>query len=105
MGAVMITAMAQKETAKQALLKQLRELGATSPQMPGSLEIDSDEKQAVLAELLAAGEIRQGRAGLYYLDEAMVKPRKRPNGFLTLLAIIVSLSFTASFVALAWRAG
>ena len=103
MGAVMIAAVAEKESAKQALLKRLRDVDATSPQMPGSLEVDSDHSQAALAELLASGEVRQARAGLYYLDEAKAKARKRPNGFLTLLTIIVSLSFFASFVALALR--
>ena len=69
----LVTTMAHKETAKQALLKQLREAGATSPQMPGSLEVDGEEAQAALAELLAAGTVKEARAGAYYLGEAAVK--------------------------------
>ena len=97
----MITAVAQKDTAKQALLKRLREYGATSPQMPGSLDIESDEAQAALAELLASGSIRTARPGLYFLDETKKKESKPGNGFVALLVILISLSFTASFIALA----
>ena len=97
----MITAVAQKETAKQTLLKRLRENGATSPQMPGSLEVENDEAQAALAELLASGSIRQARPGLYYLDAAKAKESNPGSGFVALLAILISLSFTASLIALA----
>ena len=101
----LITTMAQKETAKQALLKQLREAGATSPQMPGSLEVDGEEAQAALAELLAAGTVKEARAGAYYLGEAAVKGSKPGMGFLALLAILVVISFTASLIALAVSQG
>jgi len=100
-----INAVGQKEAAKQAIIKQLREFGATSAQMPGSLSIESDDAEAALAELLAKGELRQARPGFYYLDEAKVKEARPGNGFVALLAILVSLSFTASLVALALRAG
>jgi hypothetical protein len=105
MGAVMITAIAQKEAAKQALLKQLREYGATSPQMPRSLDVESDEAQAALAELLASGGIREARPGLFYLDEAKAKEASPGNSFVALLAILVIISFTASLVALAVSGG
>ena len=101
----MITAVAQKDTAKQALLKQLRQFGATSPQMPGSLEVESDEAQTALAELLASGSIHEARPGLYYLDEAKSKDARPGNGFVALLAILIIISFTASLVALAVSAG
>jgi hypothetical protein len=103
--ASMITALAQKETAKQSLLKQLRETGATSPQMPGSLEVDGDKSQAALADLLAAGSVREARPGLYYLDETKAKEAKPGNGFVALLAILIIISITASLVALAVSAG
>ena len=101
----MITAVAQKETAKKALLKQLRENGATSPQMPGSLEVDSDDAQAALAELLASGDIREARPGLYFLDETKAKEAKPGNSFVALLAILIVISFMASLVALAVSSG
>jgi hypothetical protein len=101
----LITTMAQKETAKQAILKQLQEAGATSPQMPGSLETDGDEAQAALAELLAAGTVREARAGAYYLGEAAVREANPGIGFVALLAILVVLSFTVSMIALAVSQG
>ena len=91
----------QKEAAKQAIINQLREFGATSAQMPGSVDIDSDETQAALADLLAKGDVRQARAGLYYLDESKVKQTRPGSGFLALLIILVVISFTASLAALA----
>lgn len=105
MAAVMITAMAHKEGAKQALLKQLRDLGATSPQMPGSLEVDSDGAQTALAALLASGSIREVRPGLFYLAESKAMEGRPGAGFIALLAILIVISFTASLVALAIRAG
>ena len=81
----LITTLAQKETAKQAILKQLRDAGATSSQMPGSLEIDGDE----------------ARAGSYYLGDVEKKEAKPGIGFVVLLAILIVLSFTASLVAIA----
>lgn len=97
----LITTLAQKETAKQAILKQLRDAGATSSQMPGSLEIDGDEAQAALAELLAAGTVKEARAGSYYLGDVEKKEAKPGIGFVVLLAILIVLSFTASLVAIA----
>lgn len=105
MAAVMITAIAHKETAKQVLLKQLRDYGANSPQMPGSLEVESDEAQAALADLLASGAIRQARPGLYYLDAAQAKEARPGSGFVALLAILIVISFIASLVTLAVSAG
>ena len=69
----MITALAQKETAKQTILKQLREAGATSAPMPGSVELDGEEAEAALAELIAAGTVHEARPGLYFVDEAAKK--------------------------------
>ena len=98
-------AAAHKESAKQAIIKQLREAGATAAQMPGSVEVDSDEAQEALADLLAKGEVREARAGLYYLDETKVKEAKPGSGFLALLIILVLVSVMASVVALAASAG
>ena len=100
-----ITAASHKAAAKQAILKQLRESGATTAQMPGSVEVDSDEAQTALADLLAAGEVREARAGLYYLDAGKAKAPQAGNGFVALLAILIIISFTASLVALAVNAG
>lgn len=105
MAAILITAIAHKESTKQALLKQLRDNGATSPQMPGSLEVESDEAQAALAELLASGGIREARPGFYYLAASKAKEGRPGAGFVALLAILIGISFTASLVALAIRAG
>lgn len=100
-----LNAIAQKETAKQAILMQLRETGATCAAMPGSLDAETDDAKAALAELLAAGVVREVRAELYYLDETKVKAARPGNGFVTLLAILIIASVTASLVALAASAG
>jgi hypothetical protein len=96
---IMATA-AQAESAKQAILKRLREADATSAAMPASIEIDSDEAQAALAALLAAGTVHQARNGLYYVDEA-AKTTSPGGGFAALLAILVVISIVASAIALA----
>ena len=101
----LITTLAQKETAKQAILKQLREAGATSPQMPGSVEIDGDEAQAALAELTAAGTVKEARAGAYYLAEAEAKEANPGIGFVVLLAILIVISFAASLITIAVSRG
>lgn len=95
----------QKEAARQGIIKQLREFGATAAQMPGSVEVDSDEAQEALADLLAKGEVREARAGLYYLDETKVKEAKPGNGFVALLVLLVIASVMASVIALAARTG
>ena len=100
-----LNAVAQKETAKQAILKQLREHGAASATMPGSVEAESDGAQAALADLIAAGTVHEARPGLYYLDETKAKPPQPGNDFVALLAILIIASITASLVALAAAAG
>jgi hypothetical protein len=95
-----VTTAAQAESAKHAILKRLREADATSAAMPASIEIDSDEAQAALAALLAAGTVRQARNGLYYVDDAG-KATSSGGGFAALLAILVVLSIVASAIALA----
>jgi hypothetical protein len=96
-----LNAVAQKESAKQAILKQLREHGATSVAMPGSVEAEGDDAKAALAELLAGGEVHETPANLYYLDETKAKTPRPGNGFVALLAILVIVSIAASMVALA----
>src|SRR5437868_9440649 len=98
-------AAAQKQAARQKIIKQLRDTGATSPQMPGSVEVESDEAQEALADLLAKGELREARAGLYYLDETKVKETKPGSGFVALLVILIITSVMASVIALASRSG
>ena len=101
----LITTLAHKETAKQAILKQLREASATTPHMPGSLDLSGDQAQAALAELMADGIVKEARSGRYYLDEAKAKDVEPGNGFVALLAILLIISFTASIVALAVTEG
>jgi len=91
----------QKQAARQKIIKQLQGAGATSTQMPGSLEVETDEAQEALADLLAKGEVREARAGLFYLDEAKVKEAQSGNGFVALLVILIVVSVTASVIALA----
>lgn len=98
-------AAAQKQAARHKIIRQLREVGATSAQMPGSVDVDSDSAQEALADLLAKGEVREARAGLYYLDESKVKDAKPGNGFVALLVILVVVSVMASVIALAARPG
>jgi hypothetical protein len=100
-----ITAVAEKETAKQAILTRLREAGATNAVMPASLDIADDNAQAALDDLLAAGTVREARAGLYFAEEAAKKETAPGTGFVVLLAIIIILSIGASVVALATAAG
>jgi len=101
----MITAMAHKETAKQASLKRLRAAEATNVAMPASVDIDSDDAEAALAELLTAGTVREGRSGLYYLDESQAKESRPGQPFIALLAVLIAVSFAASLITLAARAG
>ena len=96
----LVTASTQKEAAKQTLLKQLREAGATMPQMPGSLEAESDDAKAALADLLAAGIVREARPGLYYLGPTQAKESRPGIGFVVLLTILVVISFLVSAAAL-----
>lgn len=91
---------AQKEAAKLTIIKRLKEVGATDAQMPGSLEIETDEAQEALAALLGSGQVRQARAGLYYLDESKAKSTTSGNGFAALLAILIVISFAASAIAI-----
>jgi competence protein ComGC len=95
-----MTTVAQQETAKQAILKRLREADATSPAMPASIEIDNEEAQAALAELLAAGTVREARNGLYYAEESKAGTAGNGFGFAALLAVLVIISVTASVIAL-----
>src|SRR4029450_1538393 len=96
----MITAVAQKETAKQVIVNRLREAGGTSAAMPASLDLDRDDARAALADLAAAGTVCEARTGLYYIDEETAKKAPRPgNGFVALLAVLVTLSVMASLIA------
>ena len=95
----------QKQTARQVILKRLREAGATTAQMPGSVDVDSDEAQNALADLLAKGEVREARTGLYYLDETKVKEPKPGSGFVVLLILLVIASVMASVIALTAHPG
>ena len=100
-----ITAAAHTETAKQAILKRLHDADATNSAMPASVEIDSDDAEKALADLLAAGKVREARSGLYYLDESAARTARPGLPFVVLLSILVTLSFAASLIALAVRAG
>jgi hypothetical protein len=102
----MLVAAAGKETAKQAMLKRLREAGATSAAMPASLDADEEHSRAALATMLEAGTLRQARPGLYFIDEEAVKKEPRPgNSFIALLALLIAVSFTASLITIASAAG
>ena len=96
-----ITATAHKETAKQAIVKRLRDAQASNAAMPASLDIDSGDAQAALADLLAAGKVREARAGLYYLDESEADAARPGLPFVILLSILVIASFAASMIAIA----
>lgn len=100
-----ITATDHQETAKQAIVKRLRDADATNAAMPASVEIDSEDAEAALAQLLAAGKVRQARSGLYYLDVSAAKAAGPGVPFVILLVTLVSLSFAASLIALAINAG
>lgn len=105
MPVTVIAATAPKETAKQAIVKRLHEAAATNVAMPASVEIDSDDAETALAELIAAGKVREARAGLYYLDESAARAARPGLPFVVLLAALVSVSFAASLIALAVSAG
>ena len=96
-----LTATAHKETAKQGILKRLRDAQASNAAMPSSLDIGSDDAQAALADLLATGKVREARAGLYYLDESEANAARAGLPFVILLSILVIASFAASMIALA----
>lgn len=100
-----ITATAHKETAKQAIVKRLREAEATNAAMPASVDIDGEDAETALAELIAGGKVRKARAGLYYLDESEAKAARPGLPFVALLVTLITVSFAASLIALAVRAG
>lgn len=97
----LITAAAHAETAKQAILKRLREAEATSPAMPASVDLDSEDAEKALAELVAAGKVRNAREGLYYIDDSKQIAARPGLPFVALLAVLVAISFAASLVAIA----
>lgn len=96
-----ITATAHKETAKQALIKRLRDSEASNAAMPASVEIDSDEARSALDDLLAAGKVREARAGLYYLDDSAAKAASPGLPFVIILALLIIASCVASLIAIA----
>jgi len=96
-----ITAASHKETAKQAIIKRLREAEANNAAMPASVEIDSDDAKAALDDLLSAGNVREARAGLYYLDESASRAASPGMPFVVLLSMLVLGSFAASLIAIA----
>jgi hypothetical protein len=98
-------AAAQQETAKAAILKQLREQGSASATMPGSVDAGTDDAKAALSALIEAGAVHEARPGLFYLDETKAKPPRQGSGFVALLAILIIASITASLIALAATAG
>lgn len=100
-----ITATAHKETAKQAIVKRLHEAEATNAAMPASVDIDGEDAETALAELLAAGRVREARAGLYYLDDSAAQAARPGLPFVILLVALISVSFAASLIVLAVRAG
>ena len=101
----MLHAAAQKETAKAAILKQLRDQGSASAAMPGSVDAESDDAKAALSALIEAGAVHEARPGFYFLDETAAKPPRQGSGFVALLAILIIASITASLIALAATVG
>jgi hypothetical protein len=100
-----ITAAAHKETAKQAIIKRLRDAEASNAAMPSSLEVDSDDAKSALDDLLAAGKVREARAGLYFLDESAAKAAAPGLPFVIILAFLVIASCIASLVAIVSTSG
>lgn len=100
-----IAAAAHKETARQGIVKRLREAEATNAAMPASVDTDSEDAETALAELIAGGKVREARAGLYYLDESAAKAARPGLPFIALLVTLIALSFAASLVALAVGTG
>lgn len=97
----LLNAAAQKQTAKHAILKRLREAGATSAVMAGSVEIEGGDAEVALADLIGAGTVREARAGLYFIDDDKAKQARPGNGFIALLVILILASIMASVIAIA----
>jgi hypothetical protein len=101
-----IAAAARKAAAREAILKRLRENGATNAAMPRSLDTETEDAKAALTALLQAGTLREPRPNLFFIDEQAAKKTAEPgSGFVALVAILVALSFAASLIALASTLG
>jgi hypothetical protein len=101
-----LAATAEKQSAKQRMLKRLREAGAISAAMPASLDAGDEHSKAALAAMLLAGTLREPRPGLYFIDNEAAKKIPRPgSGFVALVAILIIISFTVSLIAIASTAG
>jgi hypothetical protein len=100
-----ITAAAHKETAKQAIIKRLRDAEANNAAMPASVEIDSDDAKTALGDLIASGKVREARTGLYYLGDSASKAASPGLPFVIILSILILGSFAASMIAIAGTGG
>ena len=91
---------ASQQAAREKLLAQLREAGATSAAMPASVELDGDEAEQAMSQLLEAGTVREARRGLYFIDESKRREGQDGLGFKLLLILLVCVSIMASAVAM-----
>ena len=101
-----IAAAARKAAAREAILKRLRENGATNAAMPCSLDPETEDAKAALTGLLQGGTLREPRPNLYFIDDKAAKKTAKPGSrFVALVAILVAVSFAASLIAIASTPG
>lgn len=95
---IVTTFAAHQLAAREALLAQLREAGATSAWMPSALAVDGEQAERALGELLKAGVVREARHGLFYIDESKRVERQAGLGLKLFLILLVTASLVASLV-------
>ena len=94
----LLAAAAEQETRREAVLKQLREVGATGPSSAVELHLDGEEAGKALGELVAAGKVKDV-GGRFYVEPEPKTPGGPHAGFFILLFFLVTVSIILSFVA------
>jgi hypothetical protein len=88
---------AQQQAARDALMAQLRDAGATDASRAATLELSSEDSARALGELLEAGLVRESVTGLYYIEPRPPAAIPERNwGFALLLVLLVLASFGVS---------
>lgn len=93
---IITTLAAHHLSAREALLSQLREAGATSAAKPAPLTIEGEDAERALRELLEAGVVREAGRGLFYIDESNRPKRQAGLGLKLFLILLVTVSLVAS---------
>ena len=97
---IIAIAAAQQQAAREAVLEQLRDAGATSRSTPAPLALDSEEAETALSELIESGLVSETDSGRYYINDKAAPPAAVHSGFVVLLVLLVIVSAGVSAIAL-----